>query len=332
MTLIFGFYAARHSRGPLGAAMESIILCVNAILPIFIMIALGALARFKGLLGVADVLKMNKIAFSFFMPFMMFNNIYTAELGSALRPRLIGFTVGCVVVIFLLSTAFTLLFTGDNGKRGVIIQGLFRSNYVIVGMPIAASLVPGADLSSVAILVAIVVAVFNVLAVVGLSLFNDRRVGLRGALRGIATNPLILSSALGVAFLLTDARLPAFLESAVGDLSGVGSPLMLFLLGAFIDFRAMKGFKRELICVCVGRLLVIPAVFLSIGYLAGFRGIEFAALIGAFASSSAATSFTMAQQMGGNSELAGDIVIFTSALCPFTLFIWCTLFTSLGAI
>ena len=38
----------------------------------------------------------------------------------------------------------------------------------------------------------------------------------------------------------------------------------------------------------------------------------------------------MAQQMGGDAELAGDIVVATSALCCFTMFGWAMLFKSLG--
>lgn len=312
--------------------MENILLCINAVLPLFITIGLGYVARRLGMLDVKDVLKINRIAFYIFMPFMMFHNIYDADLSTAVNPKLIVFAVVCVLAVFGLSVAFTLLYTKDRSRQGVIIQGIFRSNYVIIGLPIAGSLVPGADLSPVAILVAIVVTEFNILAVISLSLFNGKAPSLRSALRGIVTNPLILSSLAGIAFLLLDLHLPEFAASAVEDLSGVASPLMLFLLGAFIDFKAIGEYRRDLVCVCTGRLFVVPAIFLTLGYLFGFRGLEFAILIGVFASSAAVASFTMAQQMGGNSVLAGDIVIVTSALCPFTLFVWSLLFTTLGAI
>ena len=64
----------------------------------------------------------------------------------------------------------------------------------------------------------------------------------------------------------------------------------------------------------------------------GFRGVELVSLLGIFASSTAIASFTMAQQMGGDAELAGDIVVWTSALCSFTLFGWSLLFKLLALI
>ena len=76
--------------------------------------------------------------------------------------------------------------------------------------------------------------------------------------------------------------------------------------------------------------MLIPAVTLLPAVLLGFRGVALASLLPVFASSTAINSFTMAQQMGGDAELAGNIVVGTSALCSLTLFFWCFLFRSLG--
>ena len=75
----------------------------------------------------------------------------------------------------------------------------------------------------------------------------------------------------------------------------------------------------------------MPGIFLTLAYLSGIRGVEFAGMIAIFGSATAIASFTMVQQMGGDAELAGDIVVSTSALCCFTLFMWSFLFKTLGA-
>jgi len=54
----------------------------------------------------------------------------------------------------------------------------------------------------------------------------------------------------------------------------------------------------------------------------GFRDIELIALMLIFASPTAISSFTMAQKMDGDSELAAQIVVFTSAFCILTVFLW----------
>ena len=133
-----------------------------------------------------------------------------------------------------------------------------------------------------------------------------------------------------VIFIAFGWKLPTLIESVISSMSAVGSPMMLFLLGAFLEFGRMRQHIFPLTLAVAGRLVLVPGIFLTIGALLGFRGVEFAGLIGVFASSTAVASFTMAQQMGGDAGLAGDIVVVTSALCPFTIFGWSLLFKSLG--
>ncbi len=137
---------------------------------------------------------------------------------------------------------------------------------------------------------------------------------------------------LGLLFSALHITLPSPIEKTVSELGKIGSPLMLFLLGAFFRFDSMRLHAHDLARICAMRLIVIPAIFLSIAAALGFRGVEFSGLIGVFGSATAVASFTMAQQMGGDSELAGDIVIATSALCSVTLYLWSVLFKSLGII
>ena len=311
--------------------MESFTICLNAVLPIFLLMAVGYAARCFHLLDRADVAKINKIVFRAFMPAMVFYNIYSSDLSSAVRGSLLGYAVLGVFAEFLLSLGYALLFVKERSRRGVVIQGLFRSNFVIIGLPIAESLVDG-DLGPVAMLLAAVVPLYNVLAVITLAIFNGQKPDWKKVLLDILENPLIIGSAVGIAALLAGIRLPAPLEKVVSQMSDATSPMLLFLLGAFFQFRGMRGHVRELAAVCLGRLVVFPALFLGLAAAMGFRGVELVSLLGIFASSTAIASFTMAQQMGGDAELAGDIVVWTSALCSFTLFGWSLLFKLLALI
>ena len=117
----------------------------------------------------------------------------------------------------------------------------------------------------------------------------------------------------------------------VSGLGNIAAPLQLFLLGVFFDFKGMKRFCRQLITVNVGKLIVFPAVFLFAAYLLGFRNADFVSLMGIYAAPTAINSFTMAQQMGGDEELAGSIVVSTTAVSILTMFMWIYLFRSLGA-
>ena len=208
---------------------------------------------------------------------------------------------------------------------------MYRSNLAIIGLPLATVLVPGADMGPVAMLAAIIVPLFNVLAVITLTAFRGERLPAGRLIKMVATNPLILGSAVGLVFLGTGWRLPTALESAVHQVAAMTSPFMLFLLGAFFRFSGLRRYRRDLIEVCLVRLFLMPALLLTAAFLIGIRGVGFAGLISVFASATAIASFTMTQQMGGDAELAGDIVVSTSALCIVTMFAWSVLFKALGA-
>ena len=147
----------------------------------------------------------------------------------------------------------------------------------------------------------------------------------------ILNNPLIIATAAGILCLVLKVQFPKSIETAITGMAGVATPLMLFLLGAFFRFDSFGGSAKQISTTTAFKLIINPAIFLTIGYLLGFRGVEFAGLIGVFASSAAVSSFTMSQQMGGDAELAGGIVILTSIISCLTLFGWCTLFKTLGA-
>ena len=174
--------------------MNNLAVCLNAVLPIFIIICLGYFCRRIGLLNENDVIRFNAVAFRVFLPVMLFYNIYISDLSSAIRPKLIVFTVLFVLLIFFAALRYAVRFVPDASQRGVVIQGLFRSNTAIIGLPLAAALTQGGDISCVAVVSAIVVPVFNVLAVISLESFGGRKSSPASIAKGIAQNPLIIGS------------------------------------------------------------------------------------------------------------------------------------------
>ena len=108
----------------------------------------------------------------------------------------------------------------------------------------------------------------------------------------------------------------------MSDLADVATPLALVILGAEFSFRQVKSCLRQLVLGVTGRLIVMPLIFLTIAILLGFRGEELIALMVMLAAPPAVSSFTMAQQMEGDSELAGGLVVFGSLFAVLTMFLW----------
>lgn len=310
--------------------MENLMISANAVLPMCLVMALGYGTRRLGRLRREEISTINKIAFRIFLPCLLYYNIYCSDLSGSFDPLLMTYAVGGVLLTFGLALGYTLLTEKLPERRGVLIQGMFRSNYVIMGIPVATALLGADQLGTVSILIAIIVPLFNMLAVVVLEVFRGQKPKPLHILGQIAKNPLVIGSVLGILTLVAGIRLPHILEQTIQSVSAIASPLQLFLLGAFFQFSGLKTYRRELVTVSIAKLIVSPGLFLGLGALLGFRGVAFVSLIGIFASPTAVNSFTMAQQMGGDAELAGDIVVTTSAASILTMFLWIFLFKSLG--
>lgn len=310
--------------------MENLMISANAVLPMCLVMALGYGTRRLGWLRREEISTINKIAFRIFLPCLLYYNIYCSDLSGSFDPLLMAYAVGGVLLTFGLALGYTLLTEKLPERRGVLIQGMFRSNYVIMGIPVATALLGADQLGTVSILIAVIVPLFNMLAVVVLEVFRGQKPKPLHILGQIAKNPLVIGSVLGILTLVAGIRLPHILEQAIQSVSAIASPLQLFLLGAFFQFSGLKTYRRELVTVSIAKLIVSPGLFLGLGALLGFRGVAFVSLIGIFASPTAVNSFTMAQQMGGDAELAGDIVVTTSAASILTMFLWIFLFKSLG--
>ena len=311
--------------------MENLMLSANAVLPMFMLLAAGFLSQKAGVLTREDVPRFNKVAFRIFLPCLLFYNIYCSDLSAAVKPGLIIYAVCGVLLVFAAAYLSVQHLVRREDWKGVIAQGIFRSNFVIMGIPIAQALVGADQLGAVTVLIAVVVPLFNFLSVYVLERFRGGNVNVRKVLLEVAKNPLIISSLLGILCQLLGIRLPHLLEQTVSSLSVIASPLQLFLLGAFFRFDGLGRYLKPLTAVTTVKLFVTPALLLGTAALLGIRGGDFVGLIGIFASPTAVNSFTMVQQMDcGDAELAGDIVVMTSAVSIVSFFLWILIFKNFG--
>ncbi|MBR5430505.1 MAG: AEC family transporter [Firmicutes bacterium] len=311
--------------------MSSLLVSFNAIVPLFLVIATGYLVKRAGIIGPTEVKRFNSACFYTFMPVMLFYDIYTSDISSSLRPFFFIYTVGMILLLTALTVLFVLKVERDNACRGVMIQGAFRSNFVLLGLPIATALLEkDISLGVTALTIAIVVPLFNVMAVVVLETFRGGKIHPGRILLNILKNPLIIGGLGGLALKLLHVPLPQFLLLYAGKMESGCFAIALFLLGAAFEFNFLSEYRRDLIIIILLRLVIFPAAALLGAVILGIRGVEFVTLIALFGAPCAINSFNMAMQMGGNKDLASSAVMTTSALSFFSLFVWVTLFKWLG--
>ena len=310
--------------------LQALSIAFHAIVPLFLIIAVGYTVKRLGWIGPEEVRRLNKVTFYTFMPVMLFYNIYTSDFSHAVRLPYALFVVGMALAMILLAFLITLAAEKTPERRGVMIQAAFRSNFVLLGLPIAEELLPGANFGITALMIAIVVPIYNMMSVVVLEYFRGGKPKLGEVLLAVVKNPLILGSVAGLLVQALHITLPEVLVSFAGKMNSAATPLILLLLGASFETREVARYKKELL-VCVGlRLVVFPGAILTLAAALGLRDIEFVTVLAMTAAPTAVNSFNMAQQLGGDSQLAGSAVVVSTAASFFTLFVWITLFKQLG--
>ena len=302
--------------------MENFIFSFNVLLPIIIEIAIGFMLKTIKIIDPHTAKGANKIVFKLFLPAMLFNNLYTAEISNAFNPRLIIFALIAVCITVALLCLVIPVFEKDKTKRGAMIQGMFRSNFAIFGVPLSISIAGEAIRPSVSVVVAFVVISYNILAVIVLEAYNHNNPDLKSILKGIATNPLVIACVLGILVLISGIKFPQTIDKTVSGISSVATPLGLIILGASINIMSVKQNAKRLVFAIGGKLVVIPVIILTIAILMGFTGGELAILLALFASPTAISSYSMAVEMGHDGELAAQIVMFCTILCIFTMFVF----------
>ena len=326
--------------------MDSLLFSLNAVLPIIIMVVIGYVLKKIGLVDGKFSVMLNKLVFRLFLPVMLFLNVYKIESLADYNLTYIFYAVGFVLLLFAIFLPIVIFFTPRNERRGVLLQAVFRSNYALIGLPLAGALFGERGEIVASLLSVVSIPAFNILAVISLTVFNKegKRPSIKGIFLEIAKNPLIVGVAIGLLTLGIRAIFQkADLDFRLSDiepvmkvlnyLSGIATPLALISLGARFEFSAIKELKREIIFGTLVRTLLVPFLGISVAYLAFgnvFDGAHFASFVALFATPLAVSTVPMTQEMKGDTDLAGQLVVWTTLVSGFTIFIAAFVLKSLG--
>lgn len=315
----------------------------NAVTPILLQVMLGYFLKQAGIFNKEFLRAANQLVFHYCLPAMLFCNLYGLESVDSIDWRIAAFLLALMGVLTLAGILLANLATDRRERKGVLAQAAFRSNFAIVGLPVAGALgIPGA-LALASAMQGPSVIYFNLMAVVVLSFYTGDRQKLKAGklLLDICKNPLI--QGLALAFLLlcvrgllpkTAAGEPVFtlagnlpwLFGAISSVSKAATPLALMVLGGQFEFGSMRAVGRELLWGVAMRLLAAPAIGFAGAFAAGALGWIaltpelIGVLVAILATPTAVSSVVMAGEMGADDILAGQLVVWTTIGSLFTMF------------
>lgn len=311
-------------------------------MPIVLVIAVGYFLKRISLFDEKFFSMLNKLSFRCCLPCLLFYNIYNVDNLSEMKQYggICLFAVISILLIFAVALTIVKLTINDDRQKGIMIQCAYRSNYAIIGISLAMTISSGDPKPVVAasILSSVSIPLFNVLAIIALSLFvgeNGQKISTGSVLKRIVTNPLILGVFIGFICLAIRFVIPAepsgnklftirqnlpFVYKTIAMLAQSASPIALLALGGNFTFSAVARLKYKIIAGVLARTIICPIVCLSAAYALGFRTLEFPALIALYGTPLAVSTAPMSAEMGSDGELAGQLVVWTTLVSAFTLF------------
>ena len=311
--------------------LESFMVAFNAVAPFLILLGVGFAAVKLKLTDRPFMNRLNALNYKLFFPFLMFNNVYSARPENMPSVKLMLTGVISVTLLVVLLIIAVPRIVKENPRRGVIIQAIFRSNFIIYGIPLT-TYVFGAERSSICgMMILIMVSLFNIAAVIVLEMFREGgKVSAKKLLLGIIRNPILQGCIVGLVFYLLRIRLPSFLATPVSSLAGLATNLALVILGASLKFEELKKNSRTIGSVLLIRLILLPVVMVTVAYFIGLRGVELFLILMIFGTPVATSSYPMAQNMGGDGQLAGQLVFVSTVASLATIFVFIFTLSRLG--
>ncbi len=334
--------------------LDTFLFAANAILPIVVIITLGYVLRRIGFMDLHFVNLLNKYVFRVGLPVLLFLNIYSIEKFSDIKFGVIIFAVTMMLALYGIGYLLIPILVKDPNQKGVILQVIVRSNFALIGIPLAQTLGGTEAMAIVALISAFTIPLANVLSVVSLTMYQTdelgERISVKKVVQNILTNPLIIGvlSGLFVLFLrglltndegnifISMRRDTPFIYDALKMISQTASPMALIALGGQFELSVIKPLMKKIALGVSWRILFVPAIALSIAYFLEPRipGMDqaYVALIALFATPAAVSSAIMVHEMGGDEQLAGQIVVWSSVFSIITMFSVIVIFRMIGAI
>ena len=301
--------------------LYDLIFSLNAVMPLFLLIALGYTLKKREFISGGFVNGGNKFVFYIAMPVNLFRNVYTSDIGDLLDFRFIAFIVGATLVAFFAIWGISAIFIKDKSIIGAFVQGSFRSNFVLLGIPLLTNLAGEAGLNRAALVVTFVLPLFNIFSILVLTANPDsgKKIGPLTIAFAVIKNPFIIGIAIGILMSAIGLQLPIMLNRSTMYLAGMATPLAVICMGAGISFRGFdKKFKFALASSII-KVVVLPILFVGAGYVFGFRGYDLAVLLVLGGAPAAIVTYNMVVQMGGDEYIASQLVVISTLMSAVTL-------------
>src|SRR4051812_16861969 len=295
----------------------------NSLLPVFLLIATGYLCRIGGLIEAGSWAGVERLTYFILFPAVIVQTLAQADLSSV---PLLGVGGALVCAILLNGLALVLLRPLLERRLGLggpgftsLFQGSTRWN-TFVGLAVAGSLFGPRGITLIAVAIAAMVPLLNVLALAVLVRYaGGQKLTIARMLRTVVLNPFIWSSALGLALNLAGVRLSQPLLNYVDILGRASLAAGLLVVGAALDLRSLARPKAVHGLSMTLKLVVLPVVAAVLARRVGVDSVDLAVTVTAASVPTSSAAYVLAKQMGGDALLMAELITVQTVAAALTM-------------
>jgi malonate transporter len=293
-----------------------------ALIPVFVLIAAGNLARRWVMPDPEQWAGVEILSYYLLFPALLIDTLARADLSRVPIAGVGGALIVSILVMSALCFALLPLLTraGVNGPDFTsLFQGATRWN-TFVALAIANSLYgdTGVQLASVGMVAQI--PLLNVINVWVLDRYASRRPPhWRLTLGTLVRNPLIWSCAIGLALNLAHIPFAGLVHDVAEALGRTSIPLGLLVVGASLALSDLFRPDATALIATALKLVVMPALAIGLGIALGLTGTSLAVVACCSAVPSATNAYILARQLGGNAALMAHILAIETLAAAITM-------------
>lgn len=302
--------------------MDNLIYSLNATVPVFLVIVVGYFLKRIGWINKGFVKAANKINFTITLPALLIQDLINTDFMQEFDLVYVPYCAIVTSVSFFGMWIVAKAVMKDKSIVGEFVQGCYRSSAAVLGTAFVFNIYGNTGMVPLMIIGA--VPLYNIFSVLVLTVECPQKGAqhsdtMISTLKGIATNPIIISIILGVVLSIFKVHLPKMLENTIGNFAKMSTPFALLAIGGSFEFsKAIKKVKPAIIATVV-KLIGFPVLFLPIAVWMGYRDEKLMALVIMLASPSTPSCYIMAKSMKSEGKLSSSVIVLTTMCSAFTI-------------
>jgi malate permease and related proteins len=301
---------------------------LSIVLPVFLVIGLGSLLARTRFVSAALITELNRMTYFVGLPAYLFASVADATFENGRPATIFAVMAGATLLTLGFGYVVARIRRVPAESIGSFLHAAVRGNLAYIGLPVvllalAAHAGPAAEAWRRVALVAMapLVVLTNVLGVL-LLLIGHKRPGAvmwRSICWQLATNPLLLATGAGVACAGLGWHLPRWLMQSVEIVGQMALPLALLCIGGTLVVMPLRGKRTTAFIASVLKTAVVPSFGWLIAGRAGLSLDEMRVALLFLACPTAAASFTLAGELGGDEALAASSVVISTLLSVISI-------------